>query len=190
MKNLKLMSLLIGAMLFIVSCETEPYQEDELEATSLKSSKDDGCETGFAICAGNITTCFIEDGFNRWGWTIGPLDTSEHLFAVYTGAGKCDVKKGELSAEVDLEYDSTTGIANVKFTALEGFVLKETHLYVGNDPYPTKKQGKREVPTVAPGKYPYKHDNLNGAKMDQYTIEGLSGEIYLIAHSIVCEAGE
>lgn len=194
MKKLGLL-FLIGSMFFFVSCETEQYEENELDAINAKTSKadskeesdEDGCETGFALCAADLTTCFIDDGFNRWGWTIGPMDSSKHNFGIFAGAGQCDVSKGVLAGTIDFEYDSQTGIANVNFIAEEGFVFKETHLYIGNDPYPMKIRGNGvEVPTVAPGQYPYKHGNLDNAVMDSYTIDGLSGEVYMIAHAVVC----
>lgn len=190
MKNFKLLSVLTGMMFFVISCETEPYQDDELEATNLKTSKEDGCETGFAICAADQSTCFLDDGFNRWGWTIGPVSEAgfTHRYEIYAGAGKCDISKGELAGKVWLKYKA--GVAEVKFEAENGYVLKETHIYIGNEPYPMQERGKKLVPTVAPGQYPYKHDNLDGAIIDSYTVDGLSGDIYLIAHSVVCAKGD
>lgn len=190
MKKLGLL-FLIGSIFFFVSCETEQYGENELDATNLKNSKEDsekeGCETGFAICADYLSTCFIRDGFNRWGWTIGPMNTSKHVFGIFAGAGQCEVSKGVLAGTIDFEYNSDTGIANVNFIAEEGFVFKETHLYIGNDPYPMKIRGNGvEVPTVAPGQYPYKHGNLDNAVMDSYTVDELSGDVHMIAHAVVC----
>lgn len=46
--------------------------------------------------------------------------------------------------------------------------------------FPLVKQGKDFVPTVAPGQYPY-----TGVS-SSYTVSGLSGKIYVIAHAIVC----
>lgn len=188
MKNFKLLSISMGMMLFFISCSVEPYEENGLEATNLKTSTEDSCETGFALCAPDITTCFLDSGFNRWGWTIGPVEsnTYTHTYSIYAGAGQCDISKGQLAGRIWLNYNESTGVAHVTYVAEEGFVFKETHLYVGNDPYPMKKQGKIEVPTVAPGQYPYKHTGLDNAEMDYYKVEGLSGEIYLIAHAVVC----
>jgi len=38
--------------------------------------------------------------------------------------------------------------------------------------------------TVAPGQYPAQHD-LTMATTDSYTITGLSGSVYLVAHAVV-----
>ncbi|TYA71826.1 hypothetical protein [Seonamhaeicola marinus] len=130
-----------------------------------------GCETAFAI--GNTTdgegddsTCFIEDGFSRWGWTIGPIAEGEYTYNVYAGAGQCDTDKGALVGTVSVNYNN--GDVIVTYNIDESYNLLETHTYAGTNPYPIK--GKKE--TVAPG---------------QFKIEpNLSGDIYVIAHSVVC----
>ncbi len=166
MKNLKLLSILMGMMLFFISCSIEPNEDIDLEVTNLKTSNDDACETGFAICAESISTCFLDSGFNRWGWTIGSVSPwgGTHTYQIFAGAGQCDTSKGKLAGTVTLKYEA--GVAMVKFIANEGYVFKETHLYVGDTPYPMKKQGKKVVPTVAPGQYPYKHGDLEKAMLD------------------------
>ncbi|NER14352.1 hypothetical protein GWK08_12940 [Leptobacterium flavescens] len=143
-----------------------------------------GCNTIFANGDDGNATCFIDDGFRRWGWTIGPLSSGEYSFNIYGGAGQCDIEKGTLTGTLNLSYDEASGTATVEYLMEDGFVLKETHLYIGNSPYPTSKNGKE---TVAPGQYPYKHNDLNDLSRDSYTVEGLSGEIYLIAHGVACE---
>jgi len=151
------------------------------------------CETMFAKGDDDVATCFIDDdyGFNRWGWTNGPLSTGEYTFDVYAGAGQCDTDKGALAGTVTLDYNSETGDAYVTYSTNDDFVLTETHLYVGNTPYPMKKKGKNGyVPTVAPGQFPYQHGDLDNENEDSYMINGLSGDIYMIAHGVVCEVIE
>lgn len=187
MKNFKLTSILFGMIIFFISCSTESYEGNELKATDLVTSNSDECETGFAICASEISTCFLDEGFNRWGWTIGPVASwnGNHTYEIYAGAGQCDISKGELAGIVRLHYYN--GVAQVDFIAEDGYVFKETHLYIGKDQFPLQKRGKNYVPTVAPGQYPYKHDDLDNVDIDSYTIEALSGHIYLIAHAVVCK---
>ncbi len=67
----------------------------------------------------------------------------------------------------------------------DGFTMEESHLYVGNVPYPQMKQGKNMVNTVAPGQYPYIHQALEGESIDTYTVN-ITGSIYVIAHAVVC----
>ncbi|MGX1930484.1 hypothetical protein [Flagellimonas sp. 2504JD4-2] len=126
----------------------------------------EGCETAFA--RGNDgNTCFLDEGFSRWGWTIGPLsEGTSATYEIYSGAGQCDISKGELVGTVDVSY--AVGDVEVTYNFFDGVVVSETHTYAGNDMFPTKNGD----PTVAPG---------------QYSIEdNLSGDIYVIAHAVVC----
>ena len=66
---------------------------------------------------------------------------------------------------------------------LDGYTLSETHLYIGNEMFPKDNNGDF---TVAPGLYPFKHEDLMGATTDTYVISGLSGDLYVIAHAVVC----
>ncbi|WP_340076484.1 hypothetical protein [Leptobacterium sp. I13] len=153
---------------------------DNLKFSCEEEETEFKCETMFAKGNDNAM-CFIEDGFNRWGWTNGPLSGGEYSFDLYAGAGQCDISKGTLVGTVTVAYDENTGEAEVTYTLDAGYTMRETHLYVGNDPYPKK----RNKYTVAPGQFPYKHD-LEDATSDSYTVTGLSGEIYVIAHGVVC----
>jgi len=133
------------------------------------------CETAFAF--GN--TCFIDLGFNRWGWTNGPLSPGVFTYDIYAGAGQCDTSKGALVGTLTLTYDGAN--AQVTFSMNPGYTMSETHLYIGNENLPTKNG----TPTVAPGLYGNIHD-LNNATSDTFTITGLSGDIYIVAHAVVC----
>lgn len=180
--------LLICCVLLLFSCEVEQFEQKNLSTEKKPNhitenpEEEAECETFFGLGDEAAATCFIDDGFNRWGWTNGPLASGEYTFDLYAGAGQCDTDKGTLVGLLTITYDELTGIAEIDFEMLDGFVLSETHLYVGNEPYPTNKKGK---PTVAPGQFPYQHD-LDGAQSDSYTINDLSGEIYVIAHGVVC----
>lgn len=157
-------------------------------ALKCEDRKVGGCETMFGKGDENAL-CFIDDtdnNFNRWGWTNGPLSEGSYTFEIWAGAGQCDTSKGTLAGVVEVNY--TNGTAEVKYITNGDHVLQETHLYVGNDLYPLQKRGRDNyVPTVAPGQFPYKHGDLENATMDSYTVEGLSEDIYIIAHGVICE---
>ena len=160
------------------------------------------CETAFAFSGypnaddEDVTTCFLnidEDGdgngdFNRWGWTNGAVEAGTYEWPIYAGAGQCDTNKGTLVGTLSVEYDGLT--ATVTFqtegtnpdTALP-YTINETHLYVGGEKLTRDVNGEF---TVAPGQYPNIHEGLNEATSDTFTIEGLSGDIYVVAHGVVC----
>lgn len=186
----KFHKILVLSVLVLFSCQVEQLDQSNLprekKPDQTQGNSEDECETLFAIGNDAQSTCFIEDGFNRWGWTIGPLEAGEYTFDLYSGAGRCDIDKGTLVGELNVNYDELAGSLSVVYQILDGFVLNETHLYVGNDSYPIGNNGN---PTVAPGQFPYQHE-LESASMDSYTIDGLSGQIYIIAHGVVCDDNE
>ena len=161
-----------------------------------------GDETAFAVKTkmpntsttvdGNYSTCFDEEiipnvSFNRWGWTNGPISegTGEYTFDIYAGAGQCDLQKGTPVGELTVKYMDGTFKATYKMTEMSDYTgktytMSETHLYVGNNPYPQK--GPRY--TVAPGQYGNKQDH-NGITEYTYEVNELSGDVYFIAHAVV-----
>ncbi len=141
------------------------------------------CETAFARYA-PANTCFNDIGFERWGWTNGPLGSGSYTMDVYAGAGQCDLAKGTHVGTLSVNYNGTAATAT--FSMFNGFWMEETHLYIGNDRLPKMKQGKNMVETVAPGQYPYIHDDLEGATSDSYSVNSLSGPIHVVGHAVVC----
>ena len=184
---------LLSLFVFIAfySCDVENVDEPALDSGITSDfdqrSTEEDCETGFAFYKEG---CFIDDedySFKRWGWVLGPLgDGFNGNFDIYAAAGKCDIDKGFLAGSVQVQYSG--GTVTVDLTAEEGYAFYETHVYVGNDKFPTHpKNGK---PTVAPGQYGNKHDFPDGTTSDSYEIEGLSGDVYVIVHVVVCEYEE
>lgn len=61
------------------------------------------------------------------------------------------------------------------------YTLTETHLYVGNEPYPSNPAGRF---IVAPGQYGNQNNHDNVTEFT-YEIDNLSGDTYFIAHAVV-----
>jgi hypothetical protein len=132
--------------------------------------------------------CFLDldlngDGagdYNRWGWTNGPLRApadggiNSYSFDIYAGAGQCDVNKGTLVGWLTVYYDGSS--ATVMYNAFDGFNFEETHLYIGSEPLAQDVNGNY---SIAPGQY-----TVTGSDT-QYVIDGLSGDIYIVAHAVV-----
>ncbi len=140
------------------------------------------CETAYAY-GGSLATSFTEviEKNSPWGWSNGPLPAGSYNFPIYAGAGGGQPADGTLVGWLTIDYVGATAI--VTYNMYPGYTMDATHLYVGNDKLPVNKQGKY---TVAPGQYPYKHDPLNDVTTDSYTVTGLSGDIYVVAHAVVC----
>ncbi len=144
-------------------------------------------ETAFAFANDSLSACFIGSDLlatNRWGWSNGTLVPGSYVFQLYAGAGQCDLSKGTHVGSLTVVYAGST--ATVTYAMLPGFSLSATHLYVGTDPLPytiNNKTGVKEY-TVAPGQYGNIH-NLAGVGVDTFTISGLSGSVYVVAHAVV-----
>ena len=139
------------------------------------------CETAYAYGGKCYAKCFLCYGFSNWGWTNGPLGPGSYTFELWAGAAGCDTWKGTLVGWVDVNYSGSTAI--VTYHMYNGNYMTATHLYVGNARLPKNRNGKE---TVSPGQYPYKHDPLSNVMTDSYTVTGLSGNIYVVAHADVC----
>lgn len=191
MKKSIFFSSFFFASVAFFSCEktdSGPVQKAGNELSSV-SGPSTTCETAFARKTYvNHAYCFTEldmdsDGtpdFNRWGWSNGPLtEGTSTWYNLYASAGQCDPAKGVLVGRMDVHYYA--GTVRIVMSVINGYTLDETHLYVGNTILPVKN-GKY---TVAPGQYPYSHD-LTNARADYYTINNVSGTIYVIMHAVVC----
>ncbi len=138
------------------------------------------CGTAYAYHA-DYATCFLDLGFSAWGWTNGPLAPGSYKFELWAGAADCDTSKGRLVGWLTVDYDGSEAV--VTYNMYEGNWMTATHLYVGNNRLPRNKKGQE---TVSPGQYPYKHDPLDDVTTDSYTVTGLSGDIYVVAHAVAC----
>jgi hypothetical protein len=123
-------------------------------------------ETAFA--KGSDAECFIDHGFDRWGWT-NPILPGTYTWDLWAGAGQCDTSKGILVGSVTVVYDAASGNVTVTYDVNTLYLLDETHVYADYGMFPV---GKRGALTVAPGKY------YNASPFD-------GSEVYVIAHAVV-----
>ncbi|MGB5896309.1 MAG: hypothetical protein WBG58_19190 [Ignavibacteriaceae bacterium] len=151
------------------------------------------CETAFAF-DGDDAGCFQNyeeylDNSMRWGWTNGAYGEGTYSFDIYAGAGLCDYSsKGTLVGTLDVVYSGGTAtvtynISGTNPTTGLAYTLEEVHLYVGNDEFATKNGDF----TLAPGQYPNKASELaDGTISYTFTVNNLTGDIYVVAHAVVC----
>ena len=88
-------------------------------------------ETAHAKGDPNVPFC---DTFPRWGWT-NPITPSTYEWPLWAGAAQCDTSKGTLVGSVTVVYDAA-GVVAVTYNVALPYLLRETHVYVGYDPYP------------------------------------------------------
>lgn len=182
MKKLLFFGLAILLFAGLNSCETEPADVDNLEIVygkgKLKSndSGEDKCETAFGrVCdCTEFNSCFSNFGINRWGWSVRLPNPGSGDFNLFAGAGQCDLNKGTFVGTVHITFSDDKSISYDNVNLIDGWELKELHLYSGDEPLPRKKKGDW---TVAPGQYTNYGD-----------VDG-NGEVYVIVHADVCQVG-
>jgi hypothetical protein len=148
-------------------------------------------ETAFAY-GGSYANCFLSysefiSNPNRWGWTNGALMEGDYSFPIYAGAGQCDITKGTLVGNLLVSYHSGSAVVTYQLSGSNSqtgvaYGIDEIHLYVGTEEFPRNKQGEL---TIAPGQYPVTASSLNNAVSFSYTVSGLSGPVYVVAHAVV-----
>uniref|UniRef100_UPI001F5A4B49 T9SS type A sorting domain-containing protein n=1 Tax=Aestuariivivens sediminis TaxID=2913557 RepID=UPI001F5A4B49 len=139
----------------------------------------------------DVSSCFRNDGFKRWGWVNEITTEGTYEFELFRGAGRCDLSKGTHVGSVTLYYGeglAGAGEVVVKYDLLGdggNYVISEAHIWIGCDPYPTTNNGEY---TVAPGQYNYNSGDIGFSENTLTTppIEA-SGKFYFIAHAVVCD---
>ena len=130
------------------------------------------CQTAWAV--GDET--FIELGISqRWGWVI-TFEGENITTDLYVGAAQNDKSKGTLVGVVNVSQNN--GELIVTLDLLDGFTMKEAHLYVGSE-YPD---------TAAPGQFGEKSGPLDKVQSHTFrvSLEGLEGKLKLAVHAVVC----
>jgi hypothetical protein len=61
--------------------------------------------------------------------------------------------------------------------------MSEAQVYIGTDKYPLDNQGD---PSVAPGDYPYKAENLGNATFFEFDPISVTGDFWIIVHTTNC----
>ncbi|MEA1878526.1 MAG: hypothetical protein U9N86_16925 [Bacteroidota bacterium] len=140
-------------------------------------------ETAYAYYNETSSTCFLDIGFSRWGWT-NELENSfgtTYELPIWAAAGQCDRTKGTHVGTLVVEiHDGNT--ATITYTMFDGYTLEETQLYVGEEILPLNNGNY----TVSSGQFPYINEDLDGASSDEYTVDIPSGNSFnLVAHSVV-----
>ncbi|MDC6352006.1 SprB repeat-containing protein [Zeaxanthinibacter sp. PT1] len=142
-------------------------------------------ETAYARDPDNAR-CFQQDGFANWGWTNSITEGNTYRMEMYSGAANCDyVNNGWFIGYATVIYEN--GKVTVAIQLFPGVTMTEAQVYIGTAMYPEKNGN----PTVGPGQYPYKAEDLEGGDRINYTFEPdtvFSGPLYVIVHATTCSA--
>jgi hypothetical protein len=128
-----------------------------------------------------MVKCFMDYGFDSFGWTNGalsPAETFKSTYELFANVEGCGISNATKVGLMELHYFNGTATATI--TLLPGYTMSKSALYIGNEMFP-KVEG---VNTIDPANYPYKHD-LSSASSDSFTVNGLSGNIYIIGYVLL-----
>jgi len=165
----------------------------------------DACMDGFAFNLADTakSTCFIDDGFNQWGWTNEFVyselknyqlnNTSNYQIPIYANAQVCDYTKSMEIGYLEINVHGGDGkfYANIKYEITNrDYKITEVNLNIDSEKYPKDGDGKD---TVIPAYYTYSIDDLNGFShsIDDIVWPTSIDEIaFIIAHVTVCKIEE
>jgi len=116
---------------------------------------------------------------NAWGWTNFIDSEGTHEYLLFAAAGQNDTERGTLvgTLTVEVSEEGGTHYAKVEYNVDAPFSISEYHLWVGETPLPMVRRGRNNVPTAAPGQFPY----TNGAIVEV----DLEAGFYVAAHGVV-----
>lgn len=129
------------------------------------------CETAYAF--GDQTFKQILDS-PRWGWQITVPEGTEMTQPIYAAAGGNDISKGTEVGELAVSYKN--GQVSVSYMIADGFDMEQVHLYVGEN----------DLPSLAPGSYTVKSEELEDGTKFEYTISQSADSVNVVAHAVVC----
>ena len=112
---------------------------------------------------------------------VGVLLAVVIVLALSGFATGVDLIAGQFYEAGWVEANATRELLVIEIYAENGWALEETHVYVGTEA-PTKS---------APGRFPFKHEKLDGAVSDAYVIDlsdydvDCSSDLFIAVHAVV-----
>ena len=143
------------------------------------------CDTAYGKAAAN-SYCFLNDGFNNWGWTNYIGTATSTTFGLYAGAAGCNATPDKLVGSVLVTYVGGTVTVSYNITNPD-YYMTEVHIYLGTDQYPQVKQGKKTVSSVSPGQYTWNAGSLDYVTTYTKSFTGQTGNLWVIAHAVTCK---
>ena len=112
------------------------------------------CHTSYAYDGENadMNKCFLDMGFNKWGWTIGPLnssyfDSGSVTWEIYSQAHDCDINMGDVVGNAVLEYNVSSGEGELTVATYSGYFFTQIDLWVDNEKLPRNNKGHYSIAT-------------------------------------------
>jgi uncharacterized repeat protein (TIGR01451 family) len=137
---------------------------------------------------------------NAWGWTneFDGITEFPVELELWAAAGQNNTDNGFLVGTVTVDVVGDCVTVTYEITEDTDYQITEVHLWVGETELPMVKKGKKEVPTSAPGQFPFSPEIVPDGK--SATIEVCEGDVddldlddfWVAAHAVIewCEYPE
>jgi len=157
----------------------------ELEGESSSEASPVDCRRAFAFHSDKVSKSFHDMGYFSadggdddvtWGWSNGPLATSNYAYSFELYADTLQV------GSVTVTYQDDE--AAVTIDAGEQLWLKNVHAHVGHNRLPLAEDGSTEI--IDPSLFPVVHDRMSMSR--SFTVGDLEDghPIYVVAEATVC----
>ena len=119
-----------------------------------------------------------------WGWTNNFTENGVYAMVLYAAAGQNDSSKGFPVGTIYV-YVEEGECVEVIYDIIEDtdYQITEAHLWVGDTELPLV--GKKEVPTSAPGQFPYSPTIAEDGKSATWEVCGFEVPIWVAAHAVI-----
>ncbi len=166
------------------------------------------CGVGLPICYDETAWAYGEgiatpnntitgNNSNNWGWTNHFTTGFPVTLELWAAAGQNDTANGFKvgTVTVEVEENDVTVTYKIDETLDTEYQITEAHLWVGCTALPEVKQGKKKIPTAAPGQFPYRPVIASDGKSATIEIPNISCKngngngFWVAAHAVVewCE---
>ena len=173
-----------GAWWYYMEYEAQCCDQELKDSWAFKNPHGDSDQWSF---------CFLDEGFDNWGWTIGSFNYVERY-------NKIKLKIDGQLDDTCKPRENTLDIGYVEFwidnpnskeiqvrIVIEDvlYSLENTNVYVGEEKYPIDGGGSY---TIDPSYFGNSHENLGGVMSDEFTIVGIDFDsFYIMVHAQVNE---
>ena len=164
-----------------------PLSQDEVTSDGAESASPVECRVAFGYHNSKLSRSFKELGHTdstfhgdsdiTWGWTNGPLQSSNYAysFEMYS-----EGEPGTLVGTMTVGYDGEEAVVTID--AGERLWLKEVQAYVGIGRLPLDQDGSE---TIDPEDYPVLHSRMSLSR--SFVVKDLDGgPIYVVTEATVC----
>ncbi len=169
-------------------------EDDDSDQDENNDDYNSGCMEAYAYNSvnANVASCFIDAGFNSWGWTNEIVYSEDYYrlppvvqsFPIYANADECNLQNGSIIGHIEITITAgdSQAIATIAYVINNDLIISDLNLYVGKVPYPLDTN---DMQTIS---FEYFNYSFNDFGID-HSINNIAWpltDVYFIAQASVC----